>query len=256
MASEAVPKFLPLIEQAKLAEQTERYEDMVKFMKKFTEESPNLSDEQRNLLSVAYKNVVGSRRSAWRITSNIEQKAKEKEGDSPKLMAEYREDIEKELNVLCDEIFELIKTYLLKNLPVAKPREAEVFYYKMQGDYLRYLVEVTTGERRDTLADQANEAYKKAKEVAEEELKKTHPIRLGLALNYSVFHYEIMNRPDEACKLAKAAFDGAIAELDNLQEDSYKDSTLIMQLLRDNLTLWRSEIEQGQDSDQEKELDE
>ena len=65
----------------------------------------------------------------------------------------------------------------------------------------------------------------------------THPIRLGLALNSSVFYYEIMNDPDEACKLAKTAFDDAIAELDNLKEDSYKDSTLIMQLLRDNLTV-------------------
>ena len=65
----------------------------------------------------------------------------------------------------------------------------------------------------------------------------THPIRLGLALNFSVFYYEIENRPDEACKLAKAAFDNAIAELDSLKEDSYKDSTLIMQLLRDNLTV-------------------
>ena len=65
----------------------------------------------------------------------------------------------------------------------------------------------------------------------------THPIRLGLALNFSVFYYEIMNKPDEACKLAKKAFDDAIAELDQLREDTYKDSTLIMQLLRDNLTV-------------------
>ena len=65
----------------------------------------------------------------------------------------------------------------------------------------------------------------------------THPIRLGLALNFSVFYYEIMNKPDKACELAKKAFDEAIAELDSLQEDSYKDSTLIMQLLRDNLTV-------------------
>ncbi|MCL4151686.1 UNVERIFIED_CONTAM: hypothetical protein GTU68_064854 [Idotea baltica] len=63
------------------------------------------------------------------------------------------------------------------------------------------------------------------------ELPPTHPIRLGLALNFSVFYYEI------------AAFDDAIAELDTLSEDSYKDSTLIMQLLRDNLTLWTSDMQ-------------
>merc|ERR1711964_646945 len=77
-------------------------------------------------------------------------------------------------------------------------------------------------------------------DVAQTELTPTHPIRLGLALNFSVFYYEILNSPDRACHLAKQAFDDAIAELDTLSEESYKDSTLIMQLLRDNLTLWTS----------------
>ena len=55
-----------------------------------------------------------------------------------------------------------------------------------------------------------------------------------------MFYYEILNSPDRACHLAKQAFDDAIAELDSLSEESYRDSTLIMQLLRDNLTLWTS----------------
>ena len=84
---------------------------------------------------------------------------------------------------------------------------------------------------------ESEEAYQKALEAANEELQPTNPIRLGLALNFSVFHYEIKNASDKACKLAKTAFDDAIAELDSLKEDSYKDSTLIMQLLRDNLTV-------------------
>lgn len=93
-------------------------------------------------------------------------------------------------------------------------------------------------------------AYQAASDVANE-LPPTHPIRLGLALNFSVFHYEIMGSPDKACQLAKQAFDDAIAELDNLSEDSYKDSTVIMQLLRDNLTLWTSDISGDADKDEE-----
>ena len=81
-------------------------------------------------------------------------------------------------------------------------------------------------------------------DIALQNLAPTHPIRLGLALNFSVFYYEILNSPERACSLAKQAFDEAIAELDTLGEESYKDSTLIMQLLRDNLTLWTSDMQE------------
>lgn len=78
---------------------------------------------------------------------------------------------------------------------------------------------------------------------------------MGLALNYSVFNYEILNSPEKACNLAKQAFDDAIAELDTLSEESYKDSTLIMQLLRDNLTLWTSDMQEEADKAEEKPAD-
>lgn len=111
-----------------------------------------------------------------------------------------------------------------------------------KGDYHRYLAEFAQDPERKESADNSLLAYKNATEIASTELPPTHPIRLGLALNFSVFYYEILNSSEKACKLAKAAFDDAIAELDTLSEDSYKDSTLIMQLLRDNLTLWTQEM--------------
>merc|ERR1712049_23494 len=94
-------------------------------------------------------------------------------------------------------------------------------------------------------SEKARQAYQDAQEVAEKDLVVTHPIRLGLALNYSVFQYEVLSNPEEACKMARTAFEDAIAELDNVSEDSYKYSSLIMQLLRDNLTLWTSDQEGG-----------
>lgn len=108
-----------------------------------------------------------------------------------------------------------------------------------KGDYHRYVAEITEDQQQE-VAEKAKEAYKKAQEEAKG-LPSTNPIRLGLALNFSVFYYEIVNKPEEACRLAKEAFDDAIACLDKLDEDSYKDSTLIMQLLRDNLTLWTAD---------------
>merc|ERR1712193_520353 len=126
-------------------------------------------------------------------------------------------------------------------IPKASNAESKVFYLKMKGDYYRYLAEVAVGDSRTAVLDDSQKSYQEAFDIAKSKMPTTHPIRLGLALNFSVFYYEILNSPDRACHLAKQAFDDAIAELDTLNEDSYKDSTLIMQLLRDNLTLWTSD---------------
>jgi len=232
---------------AKLAEQAERYEEMVNNMKEVAFSNTELSVEERNLLSVAYKNVIGARRASWRIVSSIEQKEESKGSDANVSMIKtYRTKIENELADICNDILNVLEKYLI---PSASLGESKVFYHKMMGDYHRYLAEFATGDKRKDAADKSLTAYKNASDVAITELPPTHPIRLGLALNFSVFYYEILNSPDRACHLAKQAFDDAIAELDTLSEESYKDSTLIMQLLRDNLTLWTSDM-QGSNVDQ------
>nr|ABX45047.1 putative 14-3-3 epsilon isoform [Heliocidaris tuberculata] len=228
---------------AKLAEQAERYDEMVNHMKDVAKVNEELSVEERNLLSVAYKNVIGARRASWRIISSIESKDKAREEDSHSQKLEqvknYRIEIEKELTQICNDILDLLEDSLIPN---AKSAESKVFYHKMKGDYHRYLAEFSIDSQRKAASENSLAAYKKAVEIAVVDLTPTHPIRLGLALNFSVFYYEILNAPERACRLAKTAFDDAIAELDHLNEESYKDSTLIMQLLRDNLTLWTSDI--------------
>ncbi|KAJ0080888.1 hypothetical protein Patl1_10520 [Pistacia atlantica] len=289
---------------AKLAEQAERYEEMVDAMKKVANLDVELTVEERNLLSVGYKNVIGARRASWRILSSIEQKEETKGNDqNVKIIKGYRQKVESELSNICTDIMTVIDEHLI---PSCTGGESTVFYYKMKGDYYRYLAEFKGSEERKEVAEQSKKAYQvcfdwkampysgcsivvwpqlgldfqftkcwdsffltleehdwqinvsatfrnslfalqTASTTAEAELSPTHPIRLGLALNYSVFYYEIMNAPERACLLAKQAFDEAIAELDTLSEESYKDSTLIMQLLRDNLTLWTSEMPEAQD---------
>jgi len=238
---------------AKLAEQAERYDEMVDAMKKVAQLDVELTVEERNLLSVAYKNVIGSRRAAWRIISSIEQKEQGKGNeDHVKRIQEYRTKVEKELTDICGDIFSLLDDHLI---PSSTHGESKVFYYKMKGDYHRYLAEFAQGDNRKETADNSLAAYKSSSDIAVTELPPTHPIRLGLALNFSVFHYEILNSPDRACQMAKQAFDDAIAELDTLSEDSYKDSTLIMQLLRDNLTLWTSDLQDDEDGEDDDEDD-
>jgi 14-3-3 protein epsilon len=225
---------------AKLAEQAERYEEMVQAMKNVAELDVELTVEERNLLSVAYKNVIGARRASWRIISSIEQKEENKGNEAHvHRIRDYRNKVEKELQDICNDILNVLDKHLI---PSSTTGESKVFYYKMKGDYHRYLAEFLTGQARKDAAEASLVAYKAASDIATTELPPTHPIRLGLALNFSVFYYEILNSPDRACRLAKRAFDDAIAELDTLSEESYKDSTLIMQLLRDNLTLWTSDM--------------
>lgn len=239
--------------RAKLAEQAERYDEMAEAMKNLVEncldqnssppggKADELTVEERNLLSVAYKNAVGARRASWRIISSVEQKEANRNHMTNKaLAADYRQKVENELNKICQEILTLLSDKLL---PRTTDSESRVFYFKMKGDYYRYISEFSNEEGKKASAEQAEESYKRATETAEAELPSTHPIRLGLALNYSVFYYEILNQPQKACEMAKLAFDDAITEFDSVSEDSYKDSTLIMQLLRDNLTLWTSDLQ-------------
>jgi len=222
---------------AKLAEQGERYEEMVEYMKKVVQANPNIDLEQRNLLSVAYKNVVGARRASLRVIGSIESKEAEKGSDKVTMVKTYRAKVESELDNICHDILSLLDTSLLPE--AANQVESTVFYQKMKADYYRYLAEFKSGAEKDETGTSAATAYDAATQAATG-LAPTHPIRLGLALNFSVFLYEVQGKLKEACDLAKTAFDDAIAELDTLDEESYKDSTLIMQLLRDNLTLWTS----------------
>ncbi|KAJ3425666.1 14-3-3-like protein gf14 omicron [Anaeramoeba flamelloides] len=238
-----------LIITAKVCEQAERYEDMVDAVKELALLEFELNIEERNLLSVGFKNLVSSRRASWRVlTSIIEKEDFQDNEDKNDNIKNIQTKIEDELEEICLKILKIIDEHLIKK---ASTDESLAFYYKMKGDYYRYFAEFTSGEKREKASSQSLIAYKAATDIANKKLATTHPIRLGLALNFSVFYYEILNSPDKACHLAKQAFDDAIEKIDDLTEKSYKDSTLIMQLLRENLTLWTSEFEDiDEDSDE------
>ncbi len=148
---------------AKITEQTERFEDMLDAMNKVVHANPDLTIEERNLLSVAYKNTIGSRRTAWRALSSIEKKEEQKGSKNIPLLRGYKSKIEQELNRYCKEILDLINDQLLKK---AQNAEAKVFYNKMKGDYHRYISEYTTGDDNKNAGDNAHHAYKDATDTA------------------------------------------------------------------------------------------
>ncbi|CAK0790679.1 unnamed protein product [Prorocentrum cordatum] len=227
---------------AKLAEQTGRYDEMAAHMETVARLGDELSAEERNLLFVAFKNAVGSRRTAWRIATAVKQREISRGNDEQALLAtEYCDKIGAELDEFCSKLLELLDGGLICK---ATKGESKVFYHKMKADYYRYIAEHTTSDAKVKASNDATSAYEEAQALARD-LAATHPIRLGLALNFAVFQFEVLANLDEACSMARVALEDAIAELDIVGEDSSNDTTLIMQLLRDNLSFWTSDQEGG-----------
>jgi len=227
---------------ASLAEQAGRFDDMVKFVNAAIKNTNELSPYVRSLFALSYRNAVGSRRTSWRALAALEHHEASTAGvRDPKTeqVRKYREIIEQEI---IDYSTAMIDTIDKVILPVTLSSESKVFFNKLRGDYYRYLAEVTSHEAHKKAVDNAQKAYTKAFDISLVELPTTHPTRLGLALNFSVFFYEILNSPEKACLLAKAAFDDALSDINGLEEQGYKDAASIMQLLRDNLSLWTSDM--------------
>ena len=237
----AAPDFEEKIYLARVAEQCERYDDMIEFLGILKTKKDDLTTDERNLVSVAYKNEITTRRSAWRAISTIASNSKyEQYAD---VLKKYNDQIVGEMESIWNDIKELCDNHFIKN---ADDAESEVFFSKLKGDYFRYMAEVTTGDKLSQYKNEALEAYKQAQKDSEE-LLVSHPIKLGLALNFSVFYFEILGEPKKACDLAKKTFEEAINAIDDMKEDDYKDAAMILQLLKDNITLWNAEFEDEDD---------
>lgn len=235
--------------QAKIAEQAERYTEMVKFMNDIIAMDPTgdvLTQEERNLISVGYKNMMSQRRQAWRTADQQRAHTESQDPNNPDLALyqQYKEMITAEISAVITKVMEEVVTKFTAEGPQqAKKPENRVFFHKMEGDYYRYGAETTEGTKREEYKELAKQAYDKATIASQgyddfEALPPTNPILLGLGLNQSVFYYEICEEHEKAKGLAQKHFESALGVLEQLSENDYKDSTLIMQLLKDNLTLW------------------
>ena len=225
---------------SKLYEKAERFPDMVQSINKYVELDPKLTKEERNLLSAGYKNIISDKRSSWRLLNNMERKEEEKKNTIQSAnVKEIKDKIEKELNTICAEIQSVIDKYLIPN---AVDVENKVFYLKLKADYYRYKCEFSNGKDFDEACANAEKVYKEAYELSNKEMPITNSTRLGLDLNFSVFYYEIKGLKEEACNIAKNAFDEAMKSLDDLEKSRAKDTLLIIQLLKENLILWTNEM--------------
>jgi len=225
---------------ARVAEQAERFDDMVAYLQDVVKsKNEDFTTEERNLLSVGFKNQIGSKRTAIRTISAIEQNPKYSKFNEG--LTGYKKKIEQELYKQCIDIVNIVKDECMK---VAATDETKAFFYKMIGDYYRYVAECAQGDQLDTVKNGALENYQLA-QTSSETLNACNPIRLGLALNFSVFHYEVMNNHKQACELGEAALSDALEKIDDVDEETFRDAKSIIELLKENLSLWKEEEEQN-----------
>ena len=222
---------------ARVAEQAERFDDMVDFLKEVVNgKDSDFTTEERNLLSVGFKNLIGTKRTALRTISAIEQNPKySKFADA---LGNYKKRIEEELFNQCINIVNLVKD---KCMTLASNNESKAFFLKMAGDYYRYVAESATGDKLNEVKNGALEYYNKATEISNKDLDPCNPIRLGLALNFSVFHFEVMNDHKKACELGEHALQTALEKIDDCDEETFRDAKSIIELLKENLSLWKEE---------------
>lgn len=128
---------------------------------------------------------------------------------------------------------------------VATDSESKAFFLKMIGDYYRYVAESASPDKLESVKQGALEYYNKASEVANSDLGACNPIRLGLALNFSVFYFEVMNNHKKACELGETALQNALEKIDDCDEETFRDAKSIIELLKENLSLWKEEEEDG-----------
>jgi len=221
---------------ARVAEQAERFEDMVDYLCLVLDEKHgSVSADERNLLSVAFKNLISNNRAANRTIAAIEQNPKYKKFDEA--LKAYKDQIVEKLISDCEKVINIIQTKVLNSECENEPK---AFFVKMVGDYYRYIAENAKDEKFEDVKQKALAAYNEANGL---DLPACNPIKLGLALNFSVFHYEVMKNHAEACKLADAALGEALDKIDELEEDDFRDAKSIIELLKENLTLWKEEEE-------------
>lgn len=229
--------------QAKLAQEANRYDDMVRYVKLMVDTGAPLTKDDDNMFAVAYKRVLDAKRLSRRTLTSVEHKDGLTQWETV-AARDYRVRIDGEQRALCDEMLSAVNTLLESGRVERANHGRTVFYLKLLADYKRYAAEtIVDPDSRNSVVAESRDAYERAHQLCEHTLRPIDPVRLGLVLNYSVFLYQVCGQHEQGHDLAKRAFDEALSEIDTIDINNvYDDSTLILRLIRDNLAIWIQEI--------------
>jgi 14-3-3 protein epsilon len=202
--------------------------------------NPVLTTDERQVLSLTFKNAITSRRRAIKNVTDLIQAT-----DHPiQRLVDFQSQLRGELREICTDLIQLIDTALL---PVSDLPEPRLFYEKMKADYYRYICECDKDSPDfATYAGLATAAYETALEVARSDFASTSPSYLGLALNYSVFLYDIAQHQNDAIAFAEKVYSDSVDLVDTVDDAAYSDAEVILRLLRDNYLTWKQFRDQGE----------
>jgi 14-3-3 protein epsilon len=221
-----------------LYEDSERFEEIRQHSKYSL--SKEFTQQERQSFYNCYKKVLQARRTVWHPVYVLEKK----EIGKQRVIAWYRKKLESEMEEVCREVF-AVADFQIK---VSKNLEHKAFFYKMKGDYCRYQAEYQTiSENADlygvTAVQNAFYSYEQASEIALTEFPPSNILRLSLALNFSVFFYEIIRSVDRALLLARMAYQDGINDLNSVDGQSKKETEKLLAMINENIVLWSSETQ-------------
>lgn len=227
-----------LLIQAKLSESANRHEKTFNLIEKIIlNKKEDLSSEERNLFANSYKHIISSLRASCNKINEVFETEKKKESKHLNLIGKLKENIEAELKDACDKILAILDKNLI---PRASSPDSKTLYYKLKGDFNRYLAMFFSDK---SYSEKALVAYKQATEFSES-LSCISIIKIELALGYSVFYYEILKNAEEAINIAEEALNEGIDKLQKIEDTDMKDVTTSLQILKDNVDNWKKLQEQ------------
>lgn len=231
-----------LVLLARVCEAAGRFDDMRKYMKeRVLDGRPLIQPEDRDLLSTAYKSSIDPRREAH-VTACISLEDAKAHGclHEASLAQVFVDNLHTETCDICNDLIGLIGDVLLPKTSEAGG-EPRVFYMKVMGDCHRYVAELSNGMAREKAMERAVTSYNDALHLAQNTLLYTHPVRLGLALNMSVFYHEIVRDPVTSIKIASSALASCLQSLEGMPEIVYQETAPFIRALSENLCDWKGE---------------
>ena len=229
---------------SKLYTKAELYKEVINYIKEFIKLNPKLDKEECDILSTGFKNMISDKRASWLTLNSMERKEKKKKVNTAKEVKEVKNHVENEIREACRDLQDLIDKYLLPN---NEENEILVFLYKLKADYFRYICEFAEGKEYEDNLNQAEQFYKKAYEISEKKLPVINCNRVSVALNYAIFLYEIKKDKKYGFDIAQKTFKESMKFSDNLEKPKYRDTLLIIHLLKENIIFWNSEMSEEEE---------